>query len=131
MDNTDFLSEGVKTKSKFGFDSMMRKMINNILAEFVIPWLGSCLTRYSEADFHARMNNPNFSFIQDWKDNHGDKYTRFIKTARKMRNRFDFDTITVTGKVVAILTKNGWTVQDHEILKLKDTVETVKKEIYD
>ena len=78
-----------------------------------------------------RMSDPYFDFIDDWWSNHPKKYEGFIKGARKMRHRFNFDVEAITNRVIYVIEKNsGWHIYPTEYSKLRDTIQKVGEEIY-
>src|SRR5215831_16428270 len=116
----NYLAGAANTKSH-PLDRFTNRIVTNMLMKFCIPWLSSCLQKYSETEFHMRMSDPYFDFIDDWYSNHPNKYNAFIKAARKMRHRYTYDPEAVTQRVRYVLeTRAGWTVYDHELIKLRD-----------
>jgi hypothetical protein len=47
-----------------------------------------------------------------------------------MKDSFNFDVDEITGRVIMLLAAKGWTVYDWEAVKLKETIQKVKEEIY-
>jgi hypothetical protein len=128
-DLANFMTDGVQPKTH-ALDRFVRKFVNTLVNSFVVPWLASCLAKYSEYDFHARMQDPQFDFIADWKTNHPDKYPAFIRKAQKLKHNIDFNENEITDRIVRILNEQGWTVYAFERDKLLSTVVRVKGEIY-
>lgn len=126
----DYLADGMKTQSNHPIDRFVRRFVKNMLTEFALPWLGDCLTKYSEAEFHQKMAE-GFDFISDWQLNHKYKYSMFIKGARRMRNKFEFDVNDITSRVVQLLNQAGWQVYDFEYNNLWVTINNVKASIYE
>ena len=134
MSSDDRLAEylaGAAQPGTHALDRFTHKVITNLLMHYCIPWLAHCLSSYSEAEFHAKMMDPSWDFITDWKINHADKYPRFINGARRLRHRFTFDVDAITERVVgSIRMQAGWQVYPYEYIILRDTIERVKGEIY-
>lgn len=129
-DITNYLAGAVNTK-QHPLDRFTDKLVTNLLHKLAIPWLVSCLEKYSEEEFHMRMADPYFDFIDDWYSNHPKKYNAFIKGAKKMRHRFTFDVQGITSRVIFVIeSKSGWKVYDYEVPKLRDTIMRVGEEIY-
>ena len=128
-DLSEYMASGVESKIH-PLDKFVKRFVKSVINSFVVPWLASCLQKYSESDFHARMADPNFDFINDWETNHPDKYPNFIRKAQKLKHNIDFNEEEVTNRVVGILNAQGWMVYGHERDKLYSTVCRVKGEIY-
>ena len=101
-DLADYLTQGAQDR-KHPLDRFTNKIVTSLLMRYCIPWLAHCLSTYSESDFHSRMSDPFFDFINDWKMNHPDKYPKFIHGARKLRHRFTFDTEQVLGRIMYVV----------------------------
>lgn len=130
-DVSDFLSSGVKPNKKaHALDTFVSKVVKNIVNTEIIPWLSECLTKYSVLDFHERMLDPNFDFIQDWETYHGTRFRLFIKSWRKFRNKIDFNTEEIVYRVVGVLQQNGWEIYDFEIRRLRETIKRLRDMIY-
>ena len=132
MNNPDDLSKFLSSSVKptHALDKFVNKVINQLVDHYVVPWLVSCLSRYNEADFHARIADPYFDFLTDWKTNHS-KFNKFIAGARKFRNRYKFDVEETLSKVLLILESEAkWNVAPHEIPKLRKAISDVHAEIY-
>lgn len=125
----DYLADGMKTQSNHPIDRFVRRFVKNMLTEFALPWLGDCLTKYSEAEFHQKMAE-GFDFIGDWRLNHGRKFSAFMMGAKRMKNKFDFDVDEITNKIIVLLNQAGWTVYQGEYVKLYNTISAVKDMIY-
>jgi hypothetical protein len=125
----DYMADGVENKVH-PLDKFVKKFVKSVINSFVVPWLASCLQKYSEADFHLRMQDTSFDFINDWETNHPKKYSSFISKAQKLKHNIDFNEEEVTNRVVGILNAQGWTVYSYERAKLFNTVLRVKGEIY-
>lgn len=125
-----YLSSAVQP-GQHALDKFTQKVVTNLLMYYCIPWLASCLTRYSEADFHAKMADPTWDFITDWQVNHGERFDKFIKGARRLRHRFVFDVDAITERVAgSIQMKAGWRIFPFEYLILHDTISRVRNQIY-
>src|SRR4051812_1032534 len=118
---SEFMTEGVNSKLH-PLDKFVKRFVKSIIHSFVVPWLASCLSKYSEQDFHTRMQDQTFDFINDWKTNHPDKYPNFIKKAQKLKHNIDFNEDEVTARIVSILNAQGWQVYEYERVKLYQTV---------
>ncbi len=126
----DYLA-GAAQPGTHALDRFTHRVITNLLMHYCIPWLAHCLTTYSEADFHARMLDPSFDFISDWRLNHADRYPKFVAGARRLRHRFRFDVDAITERVAtSISTQAGWQIYPFEYLILHSTISRVKDEIY-
>lgn len=129
-DITNYLA-GAADNNQHPLDRFTKKIVTNLLSRYCVPWLVSCLEKYSETEFHMRMSDPYFDFIDDWYSNHPKKYNTFIAVAKKMRHRFNYDVAAITERVIFVLgQKAGWQVYDYEKTKLWDTVQRVGEEIY-
>lgn len=125
-DLAKYLGEAVK-KDSHPLDLFVRKVVNNILLEFCIPWLTECLEKYTEQDFHDRMNDTLFDFVDDWKTNHAKWFRAFIFGARRLRHAYDWDSKAITERVVAVLTqRQGWTISENEYVRLFHTMEQLR-----
>ena len=119
------LTETIK-KDGHPLDLFVKRVVNSMLTEFCIPWLVSCLQKYSEDDFHKRMLDPDFDFVNDWKTNHAKKFKAFILGARRLRYAYDFNSQAITMKVIAILENNDWKIDETETIQLFYTMESLK-----
>ncbi len=128
-DISDYMADGVSSK-QHPLDRFVKRFIKSVINSFIVPWLSSCLIKYSEADFHAKMQDSTFDFIKDWETNHQDKYPKFIHRAQKLKHNIDFNEDEVTNRVIGILNAHGWTVYAQERTKLYNTVARVKGDIY-
>ena len=127
----DYLSGAVSPGKQHALDRFTQKVVTNLLMHYCIPWLASCLTRYSEADFHAKMADPSWDFVYDWEINHKDRFHKFIAGARRLRHRFVFDVDAITERVVgSIRMKAGWQIYPYEYMILQDTISRVRDLIY-
>ena len=141
----DYLIQGVKPKKTDPFSKAVSSMIMHTLNQLVVPWMAKCLTRYSEYDFHYRLNPSfcvvhqrqhmqpckNFDFIQDWYDNHAAEYSMFIKATRKIRGYFEFDENEVYKQLLRILQDgHHWSIYPHERQKIWENILQVKNTIY-
>ena len=127
---SNYLAGGVDSKAH-PLDRFTHKVVTNLLMRGAIPWLVSCLEKYTEEEFHMRMADPYFDFIDDWWSHHPKRYEAFIRGAKKMRHRFNFDVAAITDRVIFVLgQKAGWTVYPQEVNKLRDTIQRVGEEIY-
>lgn len=122
------LTESIR-KDGHPLDLFVKRVVNSMLTEFCIPWLVSCLQKYSEDDFHKRMLDPDFDFISDWKANHAKKFKAFVLGARRLRYAYDFNSQAITMKVIAILEDNNWKVNETETIQLFYTMESLKQMI--
>lgn len=122
------LTETIK-KDGHPLDLFVKRVVNSMLTEFCIPWLVNCLEKYTEADFHNKMLDPDFSFIDDWRANHTKKFKAFVLGARRLRYAYDFNSQAITMKVITILENNGWSVNDTETIQLFYTMEALKQMI--
>lgn len=122
------LTEAVK-KDGHALDLFVRKIVNSILVEMAIPWLVECLQKYSEEDFHKRMADQMFDFVNDWETNHPRKFKAFMLGARKMRHAYDFNSQIITERVVIILKDHGWTIHENEYIRLYFTMEQLRSMI--
>lgn len=117
-------------KDSHPLDLFVKKIVNNILLEFCIPWLLSCFEKYNEADFHTRMKDSLFDFINDWEQNHAKRFKAFMLGARRLRSYYDFDSKAITERVVAVLTqRQGWTLTEEETVRLYYTMEALRQRI--
>ena len=116
-------------KDSHALDIFVRKVVSSMLSEFCIPWLVSCLEKYSEEDFHKRMADPLFDFISDRETNHHKKFKAFMIGARRMRHTYDFNSQVITTQVIKILTEHGWTIHETEHVRLYYTMESLKQMI--
>ena len=123
-----YLAEGVNKKGH-PLDRFVKRVVTNILIHYAVPWLTECLSKYSNADFHQKMML-GFDFISDWKMNHPERYEKFIKGAKKMKDSFNFDVDEITNRIVLLLGSKGWIVYDWEAGRLRQTIYQVKLEIY-
>jgi hypothetical protein len=117
---------GAIQKDGHALDMFVRKVVSSMLSEFCIPWLVSCLEKYSEDDFHKRMNDQMFDFINDWQTNHHKKFKAFMIGARRMRHAYDFNSEIITARVVVVLTEHGWTIYENEYIRLYHTMQQLK-----
>lgn len=122
------LTEAVK-KDGHALDIFVRKIVNSLLVEMAIPWLVECLKKYSEQDFHKRMADPMFDFINDWETNHHKKFKAFMMGARRMRHAYDFNSQVITSRVVDILKEHGWSIYENEYIRLYFTMEALRGKI--
>jgi hypothetical protein len=124
-------SPGIITKNN-RFTRTIRKVITNWMLAAVVPWLAYCLQKYSEQDFHTRMDDPSFDFLADWKTFHLQRYNTMLKIAKRWKGIYELDVNEVLDLIVKILNKeSGWTVYPWEKLKLLSTIMRVKNEIDD
>ena len=129
-DLAKYLAQGASTP-KHPLDRFTNRIVTNLLMRYCVPWLEACLTKYSEYDFHMRMLDPSFDFVNDWYTNHPKKYRSFLSGARKLRHRFTFDTDQVLQRVMyAIQVKSGLNIYPSEVIRLRDTIDMVRMEIY-
>jgi len=119
------LTEAVK-KDGHALDIFVKKIVNSILVDMAIPWLVDCLEKYSEEDFHKKMNDPLFDFVDDWQTNHSKKFKAFIIGARRMRHAYDFNSQVITLRVSVILKDHGWTIRENEYIRLYATMEQLR-----
>ena len=122
------LTEAIK-KDNHPLDVFVKKIVNSILVEFAVPWLVDCLKKYEETDFHTKMSDPTWDYINDWETNHHKRFKAFVMGARKLRYAYDFDSQTITSKVVGILQDNGWRISDSESIQLYYTMESLRQMI--
>lgn len=122
---TKSLTDSVK-KDGHALDIFVKKIVSSLLSEFAIPWLVDCLEKYSEKDFHDRMADPMFDFVNDWQTNHSRKFKAFMMGARRMRHAYDFNSDVITARVAAILKEHGWTIHDNEYIRLWHTMQQLK-----
>lgn len=126
-----YLSGGLKGDQVHALDKFTHNVIMGIIGKFIIPWFSYVIQTYPESYFHMKMIDPNWDFILDWKSNHPEKYGKMIKYAHKFRHRFFFDVDEILDRVVgSIRSQAGWQLYDHEILKIRDTIERVRQDIY-
>lgn len=123
---TKSLTETIK-KDNHPLDLFVKKVVGGVLSEFVVPWLVECLQKYDETDFHQKMADQSWDFIDDWKANHHRKFKAFIFGARRLRYAYDFDSKAITEQVVKILGDNGWSVNDTENIQLYFTCESIRQ----
>ena len=141
----ELLSKGAKIKKQDLFSRSISSLIMHTLNQLVVPWMAKCLTRYSEYDFHYRLNPAfcvvhqrqhlepcrRFDFIEDWYENHASEYQMFIKATRKLRGYFEFDEQVVFNQLMHILqTGHHWAVYPHERQKIWENILQVKTAIY-
>lgn len=120
----------VITKDQHPLDRFVKKVVSSILTEAAVPWLIECLDKYSEEDWHSRMSDPMWDFINDWETNHKRRFKAFMLGARKMRYAYDFNSQTITDKVIEILKRrNGWIIYDDEYVRLYLTLEQLRRMI--
>jgi len=119
------LTETVK-KDGHALDIFVRKIVNSMLVDMAIPWLVNCLEKYSEEDFHKKMNDQMFDFVNDWETNHPKKFKAFLLGARKLRHAYDFNSELITAEIVKILTEHGWTIHENEYIRLWYTMQALR-----
>lgn len=119
------LTDSIK-KDSHALDIFVKKIVNSILVDMAIPWLVDCLEKYSEEDFHKKMNDPLFDFINDWETNHHKKFKAFLIGARRMRHAYDFNSQVITKRVSEILQNHGWTIRENEYIRLYVTMEQLR-----
>lgn len=130
-DLAKYLAGGLTSDRMHPLDKFTHNLITNIIYKLVIPWFVYVIQKYDEMYFHQKMLDPSWDFITDWKINHYERYGKMIRYSRKFRHRFHFDTDEVLNRVLgALRAEAGWTIYDHEILKLRDTIDRVRIEIY-
>ena len=125
---THSLTETIK-KEGHPLDLFVKRVVGGVLAEFVVPWLVECLQKYSEEDFHQKMRDNTWDFINDWQQNHHKKFKAFIFGAKRLKYAYDFDSKAITKQVVTILEKNGWTIEENETVRLYWTAEEIRQMI--
>jgi hypothetical protein len=111
------------------FDSAMASILTNMLMQLVVPWINFCFAKYSEPEFHSIMAT-DFDFIADWKLNHKERFTKFVKTARVLRNRFDYNELDIYDEIIKIFERRGFQLTEKEKLRMMETVLTLKDIIY-
>ena len=125
----DTLSNVIQ-KDSHPLDLFVKRVVNNVLSTYVIPWLVECLEKYSEEDFHQKMSDQTWDFITDWQTNHAKRFKAFIWGARRLRYAYDFDSRAITKAVVAqVLEKHGWTVSETETIQIYYTLEKLREMI--
>lgn len=151
---TDYFSQGFTPKKEMGrFDRTMSRVITKGVREFVVKWLIECLQKYSEAEFHRRLNPfyciwhnvvhhakdwdrrtcQQFDFIDDMKMNHVEWHAGALKTARRLsyRNWLQFDETEIFQRIEGMLmTKYGWHLLEHERKVIWIDILKMKADIY-
>jgi len=121
------LSTAVKPKSKF--DSSISHVVTPLLLEIMVPWIEYCFNKYEEKYFHVKMT-AGFDFIQDWKDNHPQRYKMILGAVRPVRNRIVLDEDKLLQVVLTELNKKGWTVTEWEKERFRQNIAVLIKAIY-
>lgn len=121
------LAKAAKPKSRF--DAAMNSLLTNLLLQLVIPWIKYCFEKYSEAEFHRQMDN-GFDFIADWKTNHRERFPKFMRIARALRNRYTYDEIAIYAEVMKEFSKRQFSLREWEKTKMMATILELKSLIY-
>lgn len=151
---TDYFSQGFTPKKDMGrFDRTMSRVITKGVREFVVTWIIECLQKYSEIEFHRRLNPfyciyhdivhhknewntktcQQFDFIDDMKMNHSAWHAGALNTARRLsyRNWLQFDENEIFIRIEGLLVnKYGWHLLDHERKIIWQDIIKMKKDIY-
>jgi len=127
-DLTKSLCDSVQ-KNGHPLDLFVKRVVGGVLSEFVVPWLVECLQKYDETEFHTKMYDSTWDFVNDWQSNHPKKFKAFIFGARRLRYAYDFNSKAITEQVVNILENNGWKIDDTESIQLYYTAESIRKMI--
>jgi hypothetical protein len=129
------LSDAVKntcsTPKRNRFHSMMASTVTSIMQDLVAPWINKCFDKYTEDEFHYKMYQGQFDFVKDWEENHPETYHSFLRNARRVNRMglLNLDHYAIFNVVMKMFEKRGWNVNDHERIKLLETILQVIAEI--
>ena len=103
----------------------------------VVPLMQNILTKYSESDFHRKMNGIytdeyghrayGFDFIGDWKKNHPFAFNIAMGFARSYKTRLRFDVTIATELIVDIMRSWGWSIRSNEVSGIKHLLWRMRK----
>lgn len=138
-----------KFSFRHNFEGAMNKFIEQLF-HIIVKYFG----RYSEEEFHSRMNQEytfkdvktnkvyklrGFDFVADWKKFHKPAFITATVTVQANRWWLKFDEDRIRNIIIKLLETKGWKLEDHEykcininvrrlhnmFFKLKDTVENL------
>jgi hypothetical protein len=128
--NTDKDFENIITgNQKYSLSGSVTKIITEFMMAAVVPWFRSCLTKYSQQQFHNAMKN-GFTFIGDWKTNHPEKYAEFLSKAKKIKFFLKIDEYDILRRVEIIMSKEGWVLYENEKAMILEDIRRLKMDIY-
>ncbi len=123
-------------RQRYSFARMHNHIMMQMLS-MVIGWIVSCFNKYSEEEFHQKMNGffiyrnttvNGFDFIADWEKFHKRKYEAIIKAVRY--SKVVLDKKTVQQGIRRALSEHGWTIKQHEYHSFDILVERLYNKIY-
>ena len=135
---------------KYSFKGMYQKMMANISKMF-FNILVYYFAKYSEAEFHRRMNSSyvlriksrdgkepdrkvvlkGFDWVGDFKKFHKVKFMFFIKAVKDAKKEwFVFDEESIYNIILQLLDTKGWVLTDEEKENIKITVKRLYNILY-
>lgn len=129
---------------KYSFKKIFQKQMNYIVEQF-FQILVYYFDKYSEKQFHERMNNRyyikdgntgriiqcvGFDYIGDWKKFHKHKFAFFIKSVQINKSYYVFSEEKILETILKLFHTKGWTVSDNEMLGIRQTVKRLYNILY-
>ncbi|MEM4323568.1 MAG: hypothetical protein QXO37_06900 [Candidatus Nitrosocaldaceae archaeon] len=102
----------------------------NIVNELAMPWFIRCVEKYGEEEWHRRMRS-SWNLYDDWQEFHREKYRQIIIKLRRIRRFIAWDNELMCNYIIKLLEEQGWKVFENEKKKILDTIEKVRRDIYE
>jgi hypothetical protein len=137
-----------QNKNKSHFDRAMTGIVTTAIDGFAVPWIIKCLRKYTEAQFHYRLNGHfcsihdaahleftnecmPFSFILDWHLNHKTSYGWFLTQLKLLKRWYEFDVDAVYRNLIEYLSVTwGWQILEHERRQIYKEICQVRNMVY-
>ncbi len=135
-------------QNKSHFDRAMTGIVTTAIDGFAVPWIIKCLRKYTEAQFHYRLNGHfcsihdaahlqftnqciPFSFIVDWHLNHKTSYSWFLRQLKFLKRWYDFDVDIIYRNLIEYLGGTwGWKLLEHERRQIYKEICQVRNMVY-
>lgn len=135
-------------QQKSRFDQTMSVIVTSAIDGFAVPWIIKCLKKYTEGEFHYRLNGHfcsihdaahmsftneciPFSFIVDWHLNHKIGYEFFLKQLKLLKRWYEFDIDVIYRNLLQYLSVTwGWQILEHERRQIYKELGQIRNMVY-
>ena len=141
------ISKDEATKKKehdYSFRTFFKSTIDSLTSQF-LSILTYYFDKYSEAEFHQKMNNRyaiidgrtkqrvdlvGFDYLGDFKKHHALKFKTFIFMFGKHKNLFNFNEQRIMTSIIMLFQTKGWQISEQELEGIRMTVRRLHNILY-
>lgn len=137
--------EAIKEKQNdYSFRTFFKSTIDSLTSQF-LSILVYYFDKYSEAEFHEKMNNryairdgktgevihlTGFDYLGDFKRHHAIKFKTFIFMFGKHKSLFNFNEERIMTSIIMLFQTKGWNVSEQELQGIRYTVRRLYNILY-